>query len=53
MELMPADEQEATEWLHRRIPKRLRADRPGQVEFERRGALTSVGIFRVKRVSGF
>ena len=53
IELMPADEREAADWLRRRTPKRLHVDRPGQVEFERRAVLASAGILRVKRVSGF
>lgn len=52
-ELMAADEMEATAWLRRRVPKSLLVDGPDQVEFERRGHLASVGIFRVKRVTGF
>jgi hypothetical protein len=50
---MAADEQEAADWLRRRVPARMHPDRPAQVEFERRGVLTSAGVFRVKRVSGF
>ena len=52
-ELMAADEDEATSWLRRRTPEGLSV-RPGvQMEFDRRGVRTSVGVFRVKRVMGF
>lgn len=51
-ELMAADEEEAALWLRRRTPKGQSL--PGmQVEFDRRGVRTSVGVFRVKRVMGF
>jgi hypothetical protein len=53
IELMAADEDEATEWLRGRAPKKLKVEGPGHVEFERRGALTGAGIYRVKRVMGF
>jgi hypothetical protein len=53
LELMAADETEAAAWLRKRTPKTLKTDKPGQAEFERRGALTCVGVFRVKRVMGF
>ena len=53
IELMAADEDEATEWLRGRASKKLKVNRPGHVEFERRGTLTSAGIYRVKRVMGF
>lgn len=52
-ELMAADEKEAAEWIRRRTPKGLSAKAGQQVEFERRGVLTNVGVFRVKRVMGF
>ena len=51
-ELMAADETEAGAWLRKRIPKSLRNDKSGQVEFERRGVLTCAGVFPVKRVMG-
>lgn len=51
-ELMAADEQEATDWLRRRVPKSVGLDGAGQVEFERRGVLSSAGVFRIKRVTG-
>jgi hypothetical protein len=50
---MAADEKEATEWCRRRTPKGLSVKAGEQVEFERRGVLTNVGVFRVKRVMGF
>jgi hypothetical protein len=51
-ELMAADEEEAALWLRRRTPKGHSL--PGmQIEFDRRGVRTSVGVFRVKRVMGF
>ena len=53
IELMAADEDEATEWLRGRVPKKVKLERAGHVEFERRGTLTSAGIYRVKRVMGF
>ena len=53
IELMAADEQEAADWLRRRTPKGVDVDRRDQVEFQRRGALASAGVFRVKRVMGF
>jgi len=53
IELMAADEEEAADWLRRQIPKRMKVDRPGHVEFLRRGVSTSAGAFRVKRVMGF
>jgi hypothetical protein len=53
IELMAADEAEASAWLRKRTPKAVRNDKPGQAEFERRGAPTCVGVFRVKRVMGF
>lgn len=53
IDLMAADESEATAWLRRRTPKASRIDGPGQVEFARRGIRASVGVFRVKRVMGF
>ena len=52
-ELMAADESEAAAWLRRRGPKSAITDGTDQVEFERRGSLTSAGVFRVKRVTGF
>ena len=52
-ELMAADEKEATEWFRRQTPKGLSAKAGEQAEFERRGVLTSVGVFRVKRMIGF
>lgn len=52
IELMAADEHEAADWLRRRVPKAKYADRPGQVEFERREVRSSAGILRVKRVIG-
>lgn len=52
-ELMAADEDEAAEWLRQRAPKRIHIKGPGNVEFERRGALCGVGIARAKRVLGF
>jgi hypothetical protein len=33
---MAADEDEATEWLRGRAPKKLKVKGPGHVEFERR-----------------
>lgn len=53
IDLRPADEQEAALWLRRRTPKGIEVKRPGQVQFDRRGILSSAGIFRVKRVMGF
>jgi hypothetical protein len=53
IELMAADEDEATEWLRGRVPKKVELERPGHVEFELRGGLTSAGIYRIKRVMGF
>jgi len=53
IELMAADEQEATEWLRRRLPKHVSVHLPTQIEFERRGIVASAGIHRLKRVSGF
>lgn len=53
IELMAADEQGAADWLRQRVPKKLSLQSPGEIEFERRGVPTSVGVFRVKRVSGF
>lgn len=53
VELMAADQKEATTWLRRRAPKSLVAEAIDQVEFERRGSLTCAGVFRVKRVTGF
>jgi hypothetical protein len=53
IELMAADEQEAVHWLRRRLPKGMEAEHRDQVEFLRRGVLSSAGIFRVKRVMGF
>jgi hypothetical protein len=53
IELMATDEGEASAWLRKRTPKAARNDKPGQAEFERRGVLTCVGVFRVKRVMGF
>jgi hypothetical protein len=53
IELMAADTQEANEWLKRRTPKGIDMGKSGQVQFERRGRLASVGVFRVKRVMGF
>ena len=53
LELMAADEVEAAEWLRSRVPRKLKVDRPGHVEFQRRGALTGVGVYRIKRVLGF
>jgi hypothetical protein len=53
IELMAADETEASVWLRERIPRTVRSDKQGQAEFERRGVLTCVGVFRVKRVMGF
>jgi hypothetical protein len=50
---MAADEKEATEWIRRRTPKGLSPKAGQQVVFERRGVLTNVGVFRVKRVMGF
>jgi hypothetical protein len=52
IDLMAADEDEATEWLRGRAPKKVKVDRPGHVEFERRGTLTGAGIY-LKRVMGF
>ncbi|MGA9161366.1 MAG: hypothetical protein WB297_10970 [Actinomycetota bacterium] len=52
-ELMAADESEAAVWLRKRTPKAARIEGPGQVEFDRRGVRTSVGVFRAKRVMGF
>jgi hypothetical protein len=49
---MAADEKEAAEF-RRRTPKGLSANAGEQAEFERRGILTNVGVFRVKRVTGF
>lgn len=51
-ELMAADENEAAQWLRRRTPKGFSAKPGERAEFERRGVLTSVGVFRVKRVMG-
>jgi hypothetical protein len=53
IDLMAADEAEATTWLRRRTPKGIQIDHPGQVEFQRRGIRKTVGIWRVKRVMGF
>jgi hypothetical protein len=53
IELMAADEQEAVHWLRRRLPKGMEDQHRDQVEFLRRGVLSSAGIFRVKRVMGF
>jgi hypothetical protein len=53
IELMGADEQEAANWLRRQTPKGIDVEAQEQVEFLRRGVLTSAGIFRVKRVMGF
>lgn len=53
IELMVADEQEAADWLRERAPKGTEVDRPGHIEFQRRGVLASAGVFRVKRVMGF
>jgi hypothetical protein len=50
---MAANEEEAAEWFRRRTPKALSANAGEQAEFERRGILTNVGVFRVKRVMGF
>jgi hypothetical protein len=50
---MAADEEEAAEWFRRRTPKGLSAHAGEQAEFERRGVLTNVGVFRVKRIMGF
>jgi len=52
-ELMAADEKEAATWFRRRTPKGVGRGVEKQAEFERRGVLTSVGVFRVKRVMGF
>lgn len=53
LNLMAADDQGAVEWLRPRTPRESRLERPGQLEFERRGVPASAGIFRVKRVMGF
>lgn len=53
IELMAADEQEASDWLRRRTPKGMEVEARDQVEFLRRGVLASAGVFRVKRVMGF
>lgn len=53
IELMAADEQEATDWLRRRTPKGTEVEDRDQVEFLRRGVLASAGVFRVKRVMVF
>jgi hypothetical protein len=53
IDLMAADEAEASAWLRKRTPKAVTIEQPGQVEFLRRGVLTSAGVFRVKRVMGF
>lgn len=52
IELMAADDQEAADWLRRRVPKGTEVDRREHVEFQRRRVLTSAGVFRVKRVMG-
>lgn len=52
-ELMVADEERPPIGFRRQIPKRMKVDRPGYVEFLRRGIRASVGAFRVKRVMGF
>ena len=52
-ELMAADEEEAAQWLRRRTPKGSPARAGAQTEFDRRGVLTNVGGFRVKRVMWF
>ena len=52
-ELMAADENEAGLWLRRRTPKGMSVRAGTQATFERRGVVTSVGVFRVKRVMGF
>jgi hypothetical protein len=50
---MAADEKEAATWFRRRTPKGVGRGNEKEAEFERRGVLTSVGVFRVKRVMGF
>jgi hypothetical protein len=44
---------EAHAWLRKRVPKRVGVDRTGRYEFERRGVLARVGIYKAKRVLGF
>lgn len=53
IELMAADEQEGIDWLRRRTPQNTDVGGRDQVEFERRGVISSAGVFRVKRVMGF
>lgn len=53
IELMAANEREAAEWVRLRVPKATRVDQPGHIEFNRRGVLSSVGVFKAKRVMGF
>jgi hypothetical protein len=53
IEPMAADESEAAAWLRKRTPKGMATDKPGQLEFQRRGVRTSAGVFRMKRVMGF
>ena len=53
IELIAADDEEGSEWLWRRVPKKIDLAGQEQVVFERRGIGTSAGNFRVKRVMGF
>jgi hypothetical protein len=53
LELLAADEDDATSWLGSHVPRGVSVAKPGQMQFERGGVTLGVGIVRVKRVLGF